>query len=210
MGDRESFFGLLFGHGIFTQNGSEWKASRDLLRPQFMHTRSPNFDVIQEMTECFLCNLRSTSKSIHKDLDLEPFFFRFTFCTSSLVFFGASLMKLSGRVVGAGVSDALTEALDIFLSNGALCRIKLLPCSIRFYKAKQEIDDFIYRKISAADTDSPNAEKEDRYVFLQALLDNTENKEAIRDTLMHTLLAGRDSTAILLSWTMYAPKMIRD
>lgn len=52
--------------------------------------------------------------------------------------------------------------------------------------------------------DKADQQKPDRYLFLGALAQDPHlNRTAIRDQLLNILLAGRDTTACLLSWTMY-------
>lgn len=45
-------------------------------------------------------------------------------------------------------------------------------------------------------------EKKEGYLFIDALARETTDVEVIRDQLINVLLAGRDTTACLLSWTM--------
>jgi cytochrome P450 len=37
----------MFGDGIFTQEGPEWKHSRDMLRPQLQHKQYETLEVLQ-------------------------------------------------------------------------------------------------------------------------------------------------------------------
>lgn len=194
-------FQPLFGHGIFTQNGDEWKASRDALRPQFKDTHSLNFALIQEVTEEYLERLVPHVK--HKKVDLQPFFFRLTFRTSLRLISGANSLKVPEGDIQDAVCDAFTEAQTLLTSYGNLCKFKRLSVGKRFHRAKEKLDDYIHRLISDAIDNGSSAAHEDRYIFVQSLVDTTDDEAAIRDAIMHTLLAGRDSTACLLSWTMY-------
>lgn len=194
-------FQPLFGHGIFTQNGDEWKASRDALRPQFKDTHSLSFALIQEVAEEYLERLVPHVK--HKEIDLQPYFFRLTFRTSLRLISGAYPLKVPEGDIQDAVCDAYTEAQDLLVSYGNLCKFKRLSVGKRFRRAKEKLDDYIYRLISDAIDNNSSVAHEDRYIFVKSLVDSTDNEATIRDTIMHTLLAGRDSTACLLSWTMY-------
>jgi cytochrome P450 len=44
---------------------------------------------------------------------------------------------------------------------------------------------------------------ESKYTFLQALASVTKDRKVLRDQIVAILLAGRDTTAAALSWTMY-------
>ena len=202
MGNRKSLFQPLFGHGIFTQDGDEWKASRDALRPQFRDAHSLNFALIREVAEESLA--RSVSSVDRKDVDLEPFFFRLTFRTSVKLICGTCSSKVPGRgFKDDAVSDAFTEAQTLLVSYGSLCKFTKLSIGKRFHEAKKRVDDYIDRLISDAIHDESTVAHEHRFIFVKSLVDTTDEKAAIRDTIMHTLLAGRDSTAHLLTWTMW-------
>jgi len=51
---------------------------------------------------------------------------------------------------------------------------------------------------SRNDTDK----RESRYVFLDAIAQEYPDRTALRHQMMNILLAGRDTTACLLSWTL--------
>lgn len=56
--------------------------------------------------------------------------------------------------------------------------------------------------------DSRNEEYEeamgekDRYVFFDAIAESSKDRKALRAQLLNVLLAGRDTTACLLTWTL--------
>jgi len=41
-----------------------------------------------------------------------------------------------------------------------------------------------------------------RYVFIDAIAEESRDPNALRDQLVNILLAGRDTTACLLSWVL--------
>ena len=47
-----------------------------------------------------------------------------------------------------------------------------------------------------------SCDKSGGFVFLDALIAETKDPKVIRDQLVNILLAGRDTTACLLSWTL--------
>lgn len=54
MGPRRKVMGPLFGDGIFTQEGSDWKHSRALLRAQFLHKQYDELEVFREPVDNLL------------------------------------------------------------------------------------------------------------------------------------------------------------
>jgi cytochrome P450 len=48
-----------------------------------------------------------------------------------------------------------------------------------------------------------DAEDDGNYVFVEALVQQTRDPRVLRDQCLNVLLAGRDTTACCLSWTVY-------
>lgn len=70
------------------------------------------------------------------------------------------------------------------------------------------IDDFINQYIELALRLSPaeletKTKGENGYTFLHELAGFTRDRKVIRDQIIAVLLAGRDTTACTLSWTIY-------
>lgn len=45
-------------------------------------------------------------------------------------------------------------------------------------------------------------ERDSRYTFLDAVAESTPDRKALRHQMINILVAGRDTTACLLSWTL--------
>jgi cytochrome P450 len=89
-GPRRDIAFPMLGDGIFTQEGSPWKHSRELVRPQFVHKQYKNLEVFREAVNDFLDAIPKDSEVI----DLQPFFFRFTLDTTTTFLFGESAKAL--------------------------------------------------------------------------------------------------------------------
>ena len=205
LGARSDNFRPLLGHGIFTQDGAAWKTSRELLRPQFMQTRSKSFGYIQEEIERFVSTLKiSTSTS---RIDLQPKFFRLTLDTTMAVLFGKSLGDLNTEGIDeTDFAAAFDRAQHQLARRGRLGDFYWLLGGSEFKSSCKKVHSFVDNVVA-------NALKEDelrssspaipqRYVFLDALISMTRDPVVLRDQLINVLLAGRDTTACLLSWTM--------
>lgn len=65
------------------------------------------------------------------------------------------------------------------------------------------VDAAVQRALDAADGKKEQAAGEkQRYVFIDALVQQTREKKVLRDQCLNVLLAGRDTTACCLTWTM--------
>lgn len=72
--------------------------------------------------------------------------------------------------------------------------------------ARQYADMFVQKAVefrSLYDSGKPTKESDQRYVFLYELSKQTLDKKTLTDQLLNILLAGRDTTASLLSITFF-------
>ena len=64
---------------------------------------------------------------------------------------------------------------------------------------KEFANVFVRQALQEKNRTGPDAE---RYAFIQDLYDEIQDPVLVRDQLVNVLLAGRDTTAYLLSWTL--------
>jgi len=187
------------GSGIFTQNGAAWKHSRALLRPQFASNRFQNFREIQKYVENLISQIPANGI-----VDLQPLFFQLTFNTTTFLLFGEKISPLDNI---AGQELEFSRAFDLgqeYLSHrGRLGHFYWLSNPPEFRRAceltHQFVEQAIQKALEAADSNTDSAK---RYVFIDALIQETRNKKELRDQCLNVLLAGRDTTACCLTWTL--------
>ncbi|KAF2477703.1 cytochrome P450 [Lindgomyces ingoldianus] len=203
LGLRPRHFYPLMGSGIFTQDGAEWKHSRDLLRPQFMSNRFQNFEQIKECVRNLIANIPSSGQ-----VDLQPLFFRLTFDTTTFLLFGRSLSTLTSADIASKESefaDAFNVAQDHLAMRGRLGDFYWVLPRKEFDKACKTCHRFVDQAVTEALEDSSRKSPEEldgrNYVFLNALIQETQDPKVLRDQCMNILLAGRDTTACCLSWS---------
>ena len=205
----------LLGHGIFTNNGAAWQHSRELLRPNF--TRSIIGDV-----PVFEAHVQQMIKALPRDgstVDLQELFFQLTMDSSTELLFGESTACLaSGQTSEHSVRFA--EAFNRSQHETAQ-RNRFGPMygwmgfKKQFRQDVRTCHDFVdhfvrkgleYRKTLDLSKGPPNVKDGERYTFLNELVKRTADPIQIRSELMNVLLAGRDTTASLLSevWFMLA------
>ena len=195
------------GSGIFTQDGAAWKHSRALLRPQFASNRYQNFEEIRKCVESLLNNIPADGI-----VDLQPLFFRLTFDTTTFLLFGETMSSLQSREIAGQESEfakAFNTGQDYLSHRGRLGDYYWLANTPEFRKAckisHRFVDQAVERALDAADTPQPRndgTEARERYVFIDALIQETRNKKELRDQCLNVLLAGRDTTACCLTWTL--------
>lgn len=204
LGARSDNFRPLLGHGIFCQDGTPWKSSRDLLRPQFMETRTKSFGNIQDEIEEFIHVVKALPTGV---LDLQPLFFRLTLDTTMAVLFGKSLESLEANDGGdeAAFATAFDHAQHQLARRGRLGDLYWLLGGKSFKRSCDFVHGFVDKIIKNAleETALRSLQKPaERYVFLNELISNTRDPIILRDQLINILLAGRDTTGCLLSWTL--------
>lgn len=197
---REIFFPLL-GDGIFTQDGPPWKHSRDLLRPQFSRQQYQDLAIFREHVN----NLIACIPGNGRNVDVQPLFFQFTLDTTSGFLFGQSTYTLrEGQSVGGQeFAKSFDIAQDYVIKRFRLLDLYWLIGGPKFHNACKSAHRFIDDIIAQRHRDDSKHEKGEGYLFFDAVAKDSTTNEALRGQLLNILLAGRDTTACLLSWTFH-------
>lgn len=198
---RDAFYALL-GEGIFNQDGPPWKHSRELLRRQFVRMQYQNLGAFREHVDNMISVLRKSESVV----DLQPLFFRYTLDTTTALIFGQSVSSLVLEERDS-FSESFSEAANITAYRGRLGDFYWAYTPKRFSKAckaiKSYIDDYV-KNAKGTPGKAPGFGEEyasDRYAFINDLYDELQDPILVRDQLVNVLLAGRDTTACLMSWT---------
>ncbi|ETI21603.1 hypothetical protein G647_07950 [Cladophialophora carrionii CBS 160.54] len=201
MGPRRKVMFPFFGDGIFTQEGADWKHSREMLRPQFVYKQYEDLEVFREPVDNLLEALPANGV-----VDLQPFFFRLTLDVTTAFLFGESVRSLE-KLESAGESDfasAFNTAQDFIAKRMRLQDLYWLVGGSKFRRACHDVhrfaDQIIDRNLSR-DLGCDKGQK--KYVFLDFLARNTPDRKALRSQIINILVAGRDTTACLISWTFF-------
>ena len=75
------------------KKGQAWKASRQILRPQFHHRRYEDLAIFHDSVQN-LVQAISHARKKNPVIDLQPLFFRFTLDTTTAFLFGESVESL--------------------------------------------------------------------------------------------------------------------
>ena len=137
-------------------------------------------------------------------VDLQPLFFRFTLATTTALIFGQPPEKLDDLEkhnfatsfdCASMISSLRTRLMDLhWIYHPSRYRT---ACS----NVKAYADGFVDRALRGK-LKTRAEEISDSYTFVGDLCTEIENPSLIRDQLVNVLLAGRDTTACLLSWTL--------
>ena len=202
MGPRRQIMFPLFGDGIFTQDGPDWKHSRELLRPQFSYRSYQNLDVFREHVDNLISNLPSNAEIV----DLQPLFFRLTLDTTTAFLFAESVYSLSAAKEAGetAFATAFNTAQAYMAKRYRLQDLYWLIGGKKLTECCTIVHDFadkILDRTLDQGADKPE-ERDGRYTFLDAVAESTPDRKALRHQMINILVAGRDTTACLLSWTL--------
>lgn len=173
-----------------------------MLRPQFSQQQYQDLTIFKEHVD----NLIACIPESGEVTDLQPLFFRFTLDTTSTFLFGKSTFTLKGgqSTDGLNFAKAFDTAQDLVAKRFRLLDFYWLIGGSKFRQSCNLAHDFIDEIIAQRQaTTEMGKENHDRYIFFDAVAESSPNKEALRGQLMNILLAGRDTTACLLSWIFY-------
>jgi cytochrome P450 len=214
LGVRRKAFSPLLGQGIFNADGHTWATSRHLLRPNFAREQLADLDMLERHFKLML-------KHIPKDgttVDLQELFFCMTMDTATEFLFNHSTnsLQMVGQNDSNNMDDIFAKAFNL-AQNDMLTRTQFSIIYPFLRKTKKEADEAIRichayidkwvddavrhrEKAKAAPEGAAEAAKgEERYIFIHELAKQTSDKKRLRDELINILLAGRDTTASLLS-----------
>ncbi|GJE94110.1 cytochrome P450 [Phanerochaete sordida] len=222
------------GDGIFNRDDEEWKKHRALARPFFARDRIADFDLFEKYGGATLTILRGLAAR-GAPVDVQDLFSRFTLDAAAEFLFGERLdtlhgaLPVAGQAVlgtkGAATADAFGAFVQAF--EAAQNIITLRQVRGYFWPVREVLADKVEphaavisaflepivqrtldrkKKMREAGV-SPSAEHD---TFLDYLADHTEDSKVIRDQLLNILMAGRDTTACLLTYVTYAMAMYPD
>ena len=203
LGARLDVLGPLLGDGIFTQDGESWKHSREMLRPLFSSNRVDNFLQIQEHVEALISCIPEGQV-----VDFQPLFFRFTLDTTTYLLFGRNINTLGTPTpLSEAFAESFRVAQDFLAKRGRLGAFYWTIGGKKFRHACATVHEFIDTTIQDAlaehnSNSVSTLRSRPNYGFLGTLLQETQDPKALRDQLLNLLLAGRDTTACCLTWTM--------
>ncbi|EPR1481061.1 cytochrome P450 [Campylobacter jejuni] len=198
----------LLGESIFTTNGEVWKKQRELLRPSFEMTRiNKVFNLMSEAVADMMD--RFAKYPNHAVIEVDE---AMTFITADVIFRTIMSSKLD-----EGKGKKILNAFVTFQEQSvhtAMRRMFRFPKWLSYVlgdrkRAKagdvirQVLSDIIKPRYDMAD----NAEFEDILGSLLLVVDADTNKrfsfEEILDQVAMLFLAGHETTASSLTWTLY-------
>ena len=204
---RRRIFSQVLGSGIFTSDGARWKHSRELLRPSFSKDQIADLPMLEKHVKN-LINLIPHDGSM---VNLQELFHRLTTDFSTELLFGESINLLhpekSDPEFAHRFDKSLMTVAHVFRA-GAVAEFFYFHFNKTFRRDVDFIENFVdrfvrqgyeYRNQLELEKKDPEKAADDRYIFLQEVVKRTNDAKQIRTECLNIFIAGRDTTANLLS-----------
>ena len=189
---------LLLGNGLLSSEGDFWLRQRRMMQPAFLRDRLAGYaDVMVEYSERWAASCGDGDiRNVHADMR------QLTMAIAGKTLFGAD-----AHGQGPAVAAALVAVMDAF--NRRLFSVLRLPESIptpgniRAWQAVKRLDAILYGLIDSRRGDGP---KDDLLSILLHARDEQDgggmSDRQLRDEAMTLFLAGHETTALVLTYTL--------
>ncbi|KAG8961753.1 hypothetical protein FRC00_011399 [Tulasnella sp. 408] len=217
----EKFHDPTGSSGVFNSDGDMWKFHRNMTRPYFSRERITDFEIFKRHSDHAIDLIRRRCSS-GEAIDFQDMAGRLTMDSATEFLFGRSVDSLSSplprpRAAAEDIIDnenafvkafnAALVAVGYRLYAGGHWRLfefmgdKTRPHMkvIRGY-LDPIIDEALRKKQQNA---KEKTDEEEKSTLLEHLVASTQDRTAIRDQLLNILLAGRDTTAHLITAIFY-------
>eukprot|EP00753_Platysulcus_tardus_P021160 PLAT8647.2.p1 GENE.PLAT8647.2~~PLAT8647.2.p1 ORF type:complete len:418 (-),score=184.46 PLAT8647.2:104-1357(-) len=191
----------LLGEGIFNVDGDRWKQQRKTASHLFTVNLLRGFmrDVFVQHGNALLARIGSESVT----LDLQDLLYRTTLDAIGEIGFGVNLDTINQERVPFAAAFDESQMQSSLRRSAPLW--KLLPWWIsererRIRKSVRVLDDFAYKVIRLRKEKKDYSERED---LLSRFMMHIEDEKYLRDIVLNLMIAGRDTTAIAMSWCCY-------
>ncbi|KAG7440390.1 cytochrome P450 monooxygenase pc-3 [Guyanagaster necrorhizus] len=219
----------LLGSGVFNSDDDTWKFHRTMTRPLFNKDRISDFENFEKHAVSMISQIKSRLREGYP-VDFQDAVARFTLDSATEYLFGKDVNSSSaGLPYPAGSPLAnnphfVNHPSNVFLKAFAaaqeqsairLQRGKYWPL-LEFWAdavkpLRQVVNEFVEPLLVEALNikargDNPVEDKKDfdeGVSLLTRLVENTDDTKLIRDELVNILVAGRDTTASLLTFAVY-------
>lgn len=191
----------LLGEGLLTSEGEFHRRQRRLAQPAFHRQRINSYAQV-------MARYAARARERWQDgetLDISQEMMRLTLAIVGKTLFDADV-ESEAKQIGLALTNVMKLFDRITTPFAALLEMLPLPSNYRFTKAKQRLDETIYRIINQRRQSGT-----DRGDLLSMLLlaQDTEGDgtgmtdQQLRDEAMTLFLAGHETTANALTWTWY-------
>ncbi|CAI5760339.1 unnamed protein product [Candida verbasci] len=214
IGWRSLAFEPLLGNGIFSsESGPKWKHSRMMLRPIFAKEHLKQITEMEQYTQSIIKIIKLKNGV---SFDLQQLFNNFTIDYATNFLFGEScdslkdlLGEISTSTIDKDLKNSFAEAFNVsqdYLTKRASLGPFMFLCNDSKFKEANKIQHefvsyYVNKAINLSEKELIDDSKS--YTFLYQLAKQTNDPQVLQDELLNILLAGRNTTASLLSFLFF-------
>ncbi len=194
----------LTGTGLFSADGDLWQTQRRMMHPHFTPSATRNYATAMQAAVAETVQ-RLAAACDGRIVDMQFEMMRFTMDVICRTMFSMSIAE------GA---SSLSEAIAVALHWVGVRGIQLVrlppsvptPANLRFRRACQQIDAFLDELITARTRAGEIGARGDLLDLLLQATDETSgrgmSRRQLRDEMVTIFLAGHETTAVAMSWTL--------
>ncbi|CAB9506125.1 Leukotriene-B(4) omega-hydroxylase 2 [Seminavis robusta] len=207
-----NLFRELLGNGIFGVDGATWYRHRKIASHMF------STNLLREAAKVTLTNVQELStilkdtQTTGKEVDVQDLFFRMTFDVTSVVAFGTEYGSLKNETQHAFAQafDEMQLLLvqrvpDLFFELKRVFNIGQRERRIRELKVilDDNAKEIIQGRRRTAKDGKLGPDLLSRFIDYADKNNDPISDEELRDVIMNFMAAGRDTTAVALSWSLF-------
>ncbi|KAI9044289.1 putative cytochrome P450 alkane hydroxylase [Aspergillus affinis] len=208
LGTRHREFYPLLGDGIFTLDAGGWSHARGLLRPQFARDQVADLNLMDGHISRMIDLIPTDGSSF----DIQRLFFMLTIDSATHFLFGesvgsmhssadAGLLEKSSVGNAQGFAEAFNTSQDYLTARSRAVGFYWMVNPKEFQDSVKRVHEVVdhYVRLAIESKNHPEKKEQGRYIFAEALAEDNDDPKVLRDNMLNILLAGRDTTASLLS-----------
>ncbi|WP_256477572.1 cytochrome P450 [Haloferax sp. AB510] len=193
--------GTVLGDGLLTSEGEFWRQQRHLMQPAFLPQMLQRYsEVMVDYTERMLSSWEDgETRDIHEDM-----------MSLTVEIAAKTLFDVDIREEESAVGDALETVMDYSSTSMKrpvdVPRWVPTPRNRRYQQALDDLTEVVGRIVTEHRDDDPDPEANDVVSLLLTFRDDDGEPlpdEQIRDELVTILLAGHETTALALTYTLH-------
>lgn len=179
-----------------------------LVRPNFNKSQVANLNIFEKHAQILFSKIPRNGTTF----DLQSLFFKLTLDTATDFLFGQSVHSLTS--IEGSEQQSFGSSFDLgqmkLEKRFSMGKLSSFMRDSEFDEACKTVHSFVDKivqdalsKIDAKEEKAIEGGGAGRYVFLTEMVKATKDPKQLRDELLNILLAGRDTTASLLSNTFH-------
>ncbi|XP_026452336.1 cytochrome P450 704B1-like [Papaver somniferum] len=212
----------LLGDGIFNSDGEMWKQQRKISSLEFASRNLRDFSTTVFRDYALnLSGILHRSSTCDEQIDMQELLMRMTLDSICKVGFGMEIGTLAYELPDIRFANAFEYASSTVTYRFVnpwwrFKRFLNVGSEALFVQSIQVIDEFTYKlihkrkaELQEAKSTSNNGYKVikhdllSRFIELSESHDSNSTDKSLRDLIINFVLAGRDTTAATLSWSIY-------